>query len=335
MMTRMDAVLAGDVGGTHTRLAIYPAGAPQEPLLQRVYRSADYAGLEPIVRRFMDESAQAIQQASIRRAGFGVAGPAEGAVVKFTNLPWVVRTSDLAAAFKLDHVVFVNDFAAICRAVPHLAGNQLHQIGGGIPDPEAPKVVLGAGTGLGVGFLVPAGDGYRAVASEGGHVGFAPRDELQLRLAQYLQTQRDGSYVENLLSGRGLENLYAFLRDVEGGAEDHGVRTAMANTNPAAVISAQGLSGADPLCHRTLALFCSIYGAVSGNLALLVMASGGVYVAGGIAGHIRPMLAGDAFRDAFEQHVRYTEFLRSVPRFLILHPQPGLLGAAIAAQEVG
>lgn len=331
--TRVQAVLAGDVGGTNTRLAIYPAGELTEPLLQRVYPSAEFPGLEPIVLRFMAEAKDALPHVEVRRGGFGMAGPADGAVVKFTNLPWVVRTDDLAKACALDRVVFVNDFVAICHAVPHLHADQLFQLGGGVPDANAPKAVLGAGTGLGVGFLVRSGAGYRAVASEGGHVGFAPRDARQLRLAGFLQTERDGSYVENLLSGRGLENLYTFLRDVEGVAETPATRAAMDRNDPAAVISARGLAGADPLCQQALQLFCAIYGAVAGTLALLVMARGGVYVAGGIAGHIRPLLAGPVFREAFEQHVRYTEFLRAVPRFLITHPQPGLLGAAIAARE--
>lgn len=331
-MGRVTAVLAGDVGGTNTRLALYPGGAT-EPLLLRVYPSAAFEGLQPIVARFLKEASAVAPHVDVRRAGFGVAGPADGAVVKFTNLPWVVRTDALAEAFGLDRVVFVNDFAAICRAVPHLAPVHLVSLGGGIPHPDAPKAVLGAGTGLGVGFLVRCGPSYRVVASEGGHIDFAPRGPLQLRLAQFLATQRDGAYVENILSGRGLANLYAFLRDSEGVAEAAAVRAATEREDPAAVISAHALAGTDPLCGRTLELFCEVYGAVAATLALLVMARGGVYVAGGIAGHIRARLQDGAFRNAFEQHVRYTEFLRSVPRYLISHPQPGLLGAALAAQD--
>src|SRR5262249_15958118 len=154
------------------------------PLLQRVYPSGEFPGLEPIVRTFLAEAKQALPQVDVRRAGFGVAGPADGAVVKFTNLPWVVRTDDLARAFTLDHGVFGHDFAALCRAVPHCRGDVLTQLGGGEPVAGHPKAVLGAGTGLGVGFLIPGPGGYRAVASEGGHVGFAPRDDLQLRLTR-------------------------------------------------------------------------------------------------------------------------------------------------------
>lgn len=333
-MARDRAVLAGDVGGTHTRLAVYREGALGDPLMQRVYPSGEFPGLAPIVEQFVTAARKALPQADIRRAGFGVAGPADGAVVKFTNLPWVVRTDELAKEFSLDSVVFVNDFAAICRAVPHLGPEHLAAMGGGQIHPNAPKVVLGAGTGLGVGFLVPGDSGYRVVSSEGGHVGFAPRDALQARLTLFLQSQRDGSYVENLLSGRGLDNIYAFLRDQEGVADTPDVRGAMERGDPAAVISTHGISNTDPLCRRAVELFCSIYGAVSGGLALLMMARGGVYIAGGIAAHVRDLLMGAPFRDAFEAHVRYAEFLRSVPRFLITHPQPGLLGAALAAQEI-
>ncbi len=331
-MDRVAAVLAGDVGGTNTRLALYPSGAT-EPLLLRVYPSREFDGLQPIVARFLADASSLVPSVEVRHAGFGVAGPADGAVVKFTNLPWVVRTDALARAFALDRVVFINDFAAICRAVPHLAPTDLIPLGGGAPDPDAPKAVLGAGTGLGVGFLVRCGPSYRVVASEGGHVDFAPRGPLQLRLADFLATRRDGSYVENILSGRGLANLFAFLRDAEGLAENLGVRQAMERGDPAAVITSHALAGTDALCGRALDLFCEIYGAVAATLALLTMARGGVYVAGGIAGHIRERLQGGVFRAAFEQHVRYTEFLRSVPRHLIIHPQPGLLGAALAAQE--
>jgi glucokinase len=332
---RIRAVLAGDVGGTNTRLAIFPLGNPAEPLLQRIYPSAAFSSLEAVVREFVAEAGQALPALDIQCAGFGVAGPADGATVKFTNLPWIVRTDALAQAFGLRRVVFVNDFAAICRAVPHLGSADVLKLGGGDPKPAAPITVLGAGTGLGVGFLVPGSAGYRTVASEGGHVDFAPRDEQQLRLVRFLQTRRDGSYIENVLSGRGLINLYEFLRDAEGLPESRAVREAMAGGDPAAVISAQGLNHADPLCQRTLHLFCSIYGAVAAGLALLVMARGGVYVAGGIARHIQPALTDGPFRTAFEHHIRYSEFLRSIPRFLILHPQPGLLGAALAAQEGG
>lgn len=334
-MGRMQAVLAGDVGGTNTRLAIFPVGNLAEPLLQRVYPSSAFSGLEAVVRQFLAEARQTLPAVEIQCAGFGVAGPAEGATVKFTNLPWVVRTDELVHAFQLRRVVFVNDFAAICRAVPRLGSADVVKLGGGNPEPAAPKAVLGAGTGLGVGFLIPGEAGHHVVASEGGHVDFAPRDEQQLRLVRFLQIRRDGAYIENVLSGRGLVNLYEFLRDVEGLPESTAVRNAIALGDPAATISAHGLSHADPLCWRTLHLFCSIYGAVAAGLALLVMARGGVYVAGGIARHIQPVLTDGPFSTAFERHIRYSEFLRSVPRFLIVHPQPGLLGAALAAQEEG
>ena len=332
-MDQVEAVLAGDVGGTNTRLALYPRGSVAEPLLLRVYPSAEFVGLQPIVARFLAEAAQLTPHATVKRAAFGVAGPAEGIVVKFTNLPWIERTDGIARAFGLEHVVFINDFAAICRAVPHLAPAHLVHLGGGTPHPDAPKAVLGAGTGLGVGFLVRCGATYRVVASEGGHVDFAPRGPMQTRLADYLAAHRGGAYVENVLSGRGLANLYAFLRDSEGLAETTNARTTMEREDPAAVITSRAMVGADPLCDRTLDLFCEIYGAFAATLALLVMAQGGIYVAGGIAGHIRGRLEGDPFRRAFEQHVRYTDFLRSVPRSLIIHPQPGLLGAALAADE--
>lgn len=331
-MARMEAVLAGDVGGTNTRLALYRRGDPSAPLLLRVYASADFEGLAPIVARFLAEATQAEPGAEVRRAVFGVAGRADGIVFKLTNLPWTVDADRMEREFGLEHVRFINDFAAICHAVPHLGAGDLETLAGGSPMADKPKVVLGAGTGLGVGFLIPDGKGFRVVASEGGHVDFAARGALQARLAAYLDAQRGGAYVENVLSGRGFAHLYAFLRDVEGAAESAAVREAMTREDPAAVITAQALHGSDPLCARVVELFCELYGQECATLALLVLAMGGVYIAGGIAGHIRGRLRGGPFHAAFERHVRYSDFLRAVPRLLITHPQPGLLGAAMAAE---
>jgi glucokinase len=329
----MDTVLSADVGGTHTRLALYRWGDMRAPLFLRVYGSAQFPGLMDVVTRFLDEARSSVPQARLVAAGFGVAGPADGATVKLTNLPWVVRRDEISRSLRLDRVVFVNDFAAVCRAVPSLAPEHLHAIGAGAIEEGRPKVVLGAGTGLGIGFLFQNGPSYLVVPSEGGHTEFAPRDTRQARLMEHLRARHGQVCNEHVLSGPGLVSLYGFLRDVEGIGEALPVQLAMRKEDPAAVIAHMGTSRADLLCSQTLDLFCEIYGAVAANLALLVLARGGVYMAGGIAGHILSRLEAGGFRKAFELHPRYGELLRSIPTLLITHPQPGLLGAALAAEE--
>jgi glucokinase len=328
----MDVTLAGDIGGTHTRLALYDQVGTGDPLFLRVYASAQFDGLEAALRAFLAEARAAWPNARPVLAGFGVAGPADGVTATLTNLPWSVRPHEIARLLAIPRAVFVNDFAAICRAVPLLAAEHHLPIGGGTPVPEQPKAVLGAGTGLGMGLLAWTGSGYRVLPSEGGHAEFAPRGAVQRRLAQALAGGEGIVSAEDVLSGRGLASLYRFLRDGEGGQESPAASAVLASADPAATIARLGLAG-DALCSRALDLFCEILGATAANLALLVLARGGVYLAGGIAGHLRERLLGGGFRRAFEEHRRYGDLLRSIPVWLITHPQPGLLGAALAARD--
>lgn len=330
----MDWILAGDIGGTNTRLALFSPGALSEPRELRVFRSGDYESLQSIVREYLEGCAGQLGGAAPVRAGFGIAGPVEGKIVKLTNLPWVVDSDKVAQRVGCGQVAFVNDFVAQCLAVTRLGPGDRHQIGGGQPVAEKPIAVLGAGTGLGEGFLIWGGSGYIAVPSEGGHTDFAPRNPQQIRLLEFL-TQRFGrvSY-ERVVSGPGLVNIYEFFRDREMVAEAPAVREAIHDGDAGAVISRHGLERSDPLCERALDLFCTVYGAEAGNLALTCLTRGGVYVAGGIAMKILPRLEEGGFRYGFEQKGRYTAFLEGVPTFVVTHPQPGLMGAAIAAAQL-
>lgn len=330
----MEIILAGDIGGTNTRLALYEAGNLAEPLLLRSYRSGGYESLQSILELFMEEGGGVLGGAGPGRAGFGIAGPAEAEMVKPINLPWPVERQKVARGLDCGKVTFLNDFSANCLAVPRLGAGELHQIGGGSPLAESPIAVLGAGTGLGEGFLLRPESEYLVVPSEGGHTDFAPCDPLQIRLLQYLTGRFGRVSYERVLSGPGLVNLYEFLRESEKEAESAGVRGAMENEEPAAVICREGLTGGDSLCEKALALFCAIYGAEAGNMALKCLTSGGVYLAGGIAPRIIPKLEEGGFRDGFEQKGRYSRFLRSIPTYVITHPNPGLLGAAIAASRL-
>ncbi|MCZ6729954.1 MAG: glucokinase [SAR324 cluster bacterium] len=329
----MELILAGDIGGTNTRLALYEMGKLGEPLSMLVYPSGDYESLLAILQKFMDEAADTFKQGQLLRAGFGVAGPVDGNIVKLTNLPWVVDAQQIAARLNIGKATFVNDFSANCYAVTRLGPDDVHQIGGGEPVTGHPIAVLGAGTGLGEAFLVWAGTRYLVVPSEGGHTDFAPRNPLEVRLLEFL-TERFGrvSY-ERVVSGPGLVNVYEFLREREGMEESPAVHEQMRQEDPGAVISRNGMDRSDALCDRALELFTSVYGAEAGNLALKLLARGGIYLAGGIAQKIIPRLEEGSFRYSFEQKGRYTNYLESVPTYVITHPQPGLMGAAVAADE--
>ncbi len=329
----MVTILAGDIGGTNTRLALYDTAQMREPRVLRVYRSGDYESLQSIIQRFYEDCSAEVAENRPSRAGFGVAGPADGRIVKLTNLPWAIDAEQIEQRLGIERVSFVNDFAANCLAVPHLTAADVEQIGGGAPAARHPIAVIGAGTGLGQGFLVHTGADYTVVPSEGGHTDFAPRNPLEMRLLAHLLQQYGRVSYERVLSGRGLIGIYEFLRDGEGAAESAAVHGAMREADPAAVISRHALERTDALCERALDLFCTLYGAEAGNLALKVLARGGVYLAGGIAGKILPRLREGGFRDGFERKGRYAHFLASVPTYVITHPQPGLLGAAIAAQR--
>ncbi len=327
----MDAILAGDIGGTNTRLALYARRNLREPHVVRVYASGSFESLQGILAEFLTEVRAAWPKLRIVRAGFGIAGPVDSSIVKLTNLPWVVDASRIASQLESPHVRFVNDFTAICHAIPHLRADDLEAVGGGAALAGHPIAVLGAGTGLGEGILVPHGRKFLVLPSEGGHTDFAPRDALETRLLAHLTEKFGRVSYERILSGPGLLNLYEFFRDSERMPEQPAVREQMQREAPAPVVSRHGLARSDALCECALDLFCSIYGAEAGNLALKVLARGGVYLAGGIAGRIVAKLREGGFRQGFERKGRYAAFLQGVPTFVIVHAQPGLMGAAHAA----
>jgi glucokinase len=327
----MDLILAGDIGGTNTRLALYDPQRLEEPRVLKRYGSGDYESLQTIILAFLAECADTLGGRVPARAGFGVAGPVDGKIVKLTNLPWVIDPEQIRARIGAERIAFVNDFAANCLAVTRLGPAHLRQIGGGAPVPGEPIAVLGAGTGLGEGFLIHTGQDYVVVPSEGGHADFAPRNALEIRLLEHLTEKFRRVSYERILSGGGLVNVYEFFRDRENMDEAAAVREEMRSQDPAAVISHHALARSDALCERALELFCSVYGAEAGNLALKVLAKGGVYLAGGIAGKIIARLEEGGFRYGFENKGRFTHFLAGLPVFVITHPQPGLMGAAIAA----
>jgi glucokinase len=317
-------VLAGDVGGTNTRLALVEGG---EVRVERHYPSGGHAHLEDIVRMFLEAVG-----GNPKAACFGVAGPVKNDVCRVTNLPWVVDGRAMEAALHIPKVRVVNDFYAAALGVTGLRAGHTLQIGGTQhPVATGPIAVLGAGTGLGVAFLFHNGLHYEPVPSEGGHREFGPRNEREIRLLAWLQRKYGRASYERVVSGPGLRDLYAFLAEEQPGAIIPTTRAAMDAEDPAAVVTRLGLQEKDVLCKLALDIFVGVLGAEAGNLGLQVVATGGVYVAGGIAPRMVPRLTDGAFRAAFDDKGRLSEVVKAIPCFLVQAPQLGILGAAVAA----
>jgi glucokinase len=334
-------VLAGDIGGTNSRLALYEVGAEScVALIERTHPSADYSGVDAIAEKFLAEARVVVPELSRppQRACFGIAGPVEDNVCRATNLPWIVDGRVLSQRLGIPHVLLVNDFYAAALGCMSVPANQLVTLGGGPREAKAPVAVLGAGTGLGQAYLQwsAIGNCYQVISSEGGHVDFAPRTTLESDLLRYLTAKYGRVSYERVLSGHGLVDLYTFLNEEPAfRALGRGDTTAaMAVEDPAKVVSRRALEGSDPVCEVALTVFCSVLGAQAGNLALTLLAKGGVFVAGGIAPRVLPFLQRGNFREAFERKGRLQPVVAQIPVFVVTYPQPGLLGAATIAASL-
>ena len=320
-------ILAGDVGGTKTALAWVDDGAI---VGSRTYLSADYASLTEIVREFVAGRASD----RVRAACFGIAGPIVNGVVKTTNLPWVVEAKDFVALLGTASVRLINDLEAIGYGVAAVGDEGFVTLNAGRSDGTGNAAVIAAGTGLGETGLYWDGRAHRPFASEGGHASFAPRDEVEIALLQFLLTERDHVSWERVLSGPGLHNIYRFLRDAKRGDEPTWLADRIRDQDPAAVITECALDHTSPLCEQALRLFVSLYGAEAGNLALQTLATGGVFVAGGIAPKILPALTDGAFLEAFLRKGRFRSVLEAVSVRVVVTDTIALLGAARAAEEL-
>jgi len=334
-------VLAGDIGGTNTRLAIYELPDADvrglKPILEKTYPSAVHAGLEVIAEQFLAEArAQLGGSAGLAAACCGIAGPIENNICRATNLPWVVDGNALSSRLAIPSFRLVNDFQAAALGVTAVGPEDLVHLGGDPPVANGPVAVLGAGTGLGQAFLFwsPTENRYRVVSSEGGHVDLAARTPLEHGLVQFLTRKYGRVSAERVLSGRGLVDVFTFLTEEPACRPLLRPETAAVLAAPeprrdlAATISERALAGTDPVCEMALALFCSVLGATAGNLALMVLATGGVFVAGGIAPRILPYLQRGVFREAFDRKGRLHTLVERIPVYVVTHAQPGLLGAA-------
>lgn len=322
-------LLAGDIGGTKTNLAVFStedADGWKKPLAEATFPSGRYLSLEALVAEFQQQHHFAID-----RASFGVAGPVVNGRATITNLPWVLEEHHLKKALNIPQVSLLNDLTAIAHGVPYLAASDLHTLNAGHAVPEGALAVVAPGTGLGEAFLTWDGDHYRPHVSEGGHADFAPADELQLELLHYLQLRYNHVSFERVCSGKGLPNLYAFLKDSGHASEPSWLTEALAQASdptPVIVENALDTAHACEICTMTLDLFVSILGAEAGNMALKVLATGGVFLGGGIPPRILPFLSEGRFMQAFLRKGRLSDVLIPVPVSVILNPNIALLGAA-------
>jgi glucokinase len=317
--------LAGDIGGTHTRLALFAPGTP-EPAALEIYSSRDHGGLEAMVRAFLEA-----HPATIEQACFGVAGPVRLGRVKTTNLAWPVDAASLAAVLGLARVALVNDLVANAYGIAELGPDDVATLNEGDPAAGGNAAVVSAGTGLGEAGLFWDGTRHHVFASEGGHTDFAPRTDAETALRAHLAAQHAHVSYERVCSGMGLVAIYGFLRS--GGEPEPGWLAAeMAQHDAGGVISKAGLAGRDPVCVQALEMMASIYGAEAGNLTLKLLATGGVYLGGGIAPQILPRLQDGGFMAAFIAKGRFADLLEHVPVHVILNDRTGLLGAARLAR---
>ncbi len=320
-------ILAGDVGGTNTRLTVFDdRGGRLTPKAEATFPSREHISFESVLRKFIVAHPVAIAAACI-----GIAGPVRHGRSDATNLPWVVDAGQVARELDLKTVGLINDLEANAYGIAALEPKDFITLNAGASDAEGNQAIISAGTGLGEAGLYWDGNMHRPFATEGGHATFAPRNELEVALLRYLLARYEHVSVERVLSGPGLVNIYAFLRDTGRGEEPAWLAAQMREQDPGAVISQAAIIGKSELCVQALDLFVSLYGAEAGNLALKVMATGGVFIGGGIAPKIISKLKDPRFLNAFTAKGRMKPLLEAMPVQVILNDKTALQGAARCA----
>jgi glucokinase len=327
-MAARNLVLAGDIGGTKTNLALFSVhGEKLRSESFRSFPSKRYSGLEPVLQEFL-----AVDKHSIDSACFGIAGPVVDGKVKTPNLPWMVDSSGLSHSLKLDSVGLLNDLEATAYGIFTLENEEFHTLNEGIMRHSGNKALIAAGTGLGQAILYDDGCHFRPLASEGGHGDFAPRNDLEIELLRYLIGRfRHVSY-ERVLSGPGLFNIYRFFKENRGLEEPKWLTERLSTgDDPNAVITKAALANEAEICVKMLELFVSLYGAEAGNLALRAKSVRGLYVGGGIAPKILDKLKDGTFMRSFVDKGRYADLLAAIPVQVVLNDQAALRGAAYYA----
>jgi glucokinase len=326
--------LAGDIGGTKTLLGLFAVQKGKFDFVERKrFLSRDYSKLGDIIDAFLKKIQRKVSKSS---TCFGIAGPCEGGVCKTRNLPWTIDSREISDRFGFKRVSLINDFEAVIYGIPRLGKKELDVLNQGVRDPKGTIAVLGAGTGLGEGFAVydDPSKRYRVFASEGGHADFAPNNEDEIGLLRYLLNDYGHVSYERILSGSGLFNIYRYLISLGRYEIDQKIQAEIDRSDdPAAVISGAGIKGESEICTRALDLFVSVYGAEAGNLALKILPTGGLYLAGGIAAKITSRLKEGDFLASYLNKGRSEDLLKLFPVELVLNPDVGLIGAAARARD--
>jgi len=312
--------LVADIGGTNARFALLHPGEarPRDELTLAV---DDYPTIEGAIHSYLDQCGADLRP---RQACLAIACPVTRAPITMTNNGWSFSKRELQRTLTLERLAVINDYAAQAYAIPHLLDDERVKVGGGEGLPGQPLAMLGPGTGLGVGGLVNPGADPVAVVTEGGHVDFAPANELEIDILRYLWRQYPHVSVERLLSGMGLTNLHQALA---------AIRSQVAAPLSPAQISQGALQAQDPLCREVLSCFCAMLGSVAGDTALTLGAQGGVYITGGIIPRMLEFFAQSEFRARFEAKGRFGAYLQAIPTYVVTAAQPGLLGAAAVLQR--
>lgn len=328
----MSTLLVGDIGGTKTDVAIFSLENPPtssnevEPEIQASFRSGSYLSLETIIKEFVGD-----HKVTPTKAVFGVAGPVVKGESRITNLPWHISEKSMRSTFNLEAIKLLNDLEAIAYSVPFLSDSDLEPLNGDLANRSLNqnKAVVAPGTGLGEAVLVHVDGAYRIIPSEGGHADFAPKSLFEIELLKYLLGKFNHVSYERVCSGAlGIPNIYKYLRENHYADETTEVDAELkeASDLTPVIVQAALLEKSD-LCLQTLSAFISILGSEAGNLALKVMATGGVYLGGGIPPRILPKLKDGTFMAAFTRKGRFSDTLAHIPVYVITHKRPALLGA--------
>ena len=319
-------ILAGDIGGTKTILALFEGDGRSAPAVEETFPSQKHKTFDEIVETFL-----ARHKPKVALACLGVAGPVKDGRCTATNLPWVVDAADLAKELGISRAWLLNDLEAFAYGIATLGPEDFVVLNEGAPDAQGNRCVVAAGTGLGEAGIFWDGRGWRPFAGEGGHTDFAPTNELEIELLRYLLKRHERVSWERLVSGLGLVNIYRFLKETGREEEPAWLAEAMRAEDRGAVIGRHAGDGRSPLCVKALDIFLELYGAEAGDLALKMMATGGVYVGGGIAPKNIERLKAGAFLRRFMAKGRMRALLESMPVRVILNEKTGLLGAAHGA----
>jgi glucokinase len=324
-------ILAGDIGGTKVNLAFFGEGLRLKPENLDSFPSRDYASLEEIARKFLAE-----RNLKADYACFGIAGPVKKHRVAVTNLPWVITEKDMKEALGLKNVWLINDLEANAHGIYGLLPGDFVTLNKGEEGAIGNAAIISAGTGLGEAGLFWDSNRHLPIASEGGHSDFAPRTDLDVELLQYLRKRFGQPDWESVLSGPGQFHIYEFLRDTQRGVEPAWLATELRSEEPPRVVTRAALEQKSDLCVQALDLFVDYYGAEAANLALKVLATGGVYIGGGIAPKIISKLTDGRFMKAFIGEGRMKNLLAAMPVRVIMNDKTALIGAArFAAMQSG